>query len=49
LDEPNELPYFNSGENKIPTIHIKDLVKFVIKISEAPPENNPYILAIDNS
>jgi len=33
LQEPEKLPYLNDGSNKIPTIHLKDLVKFVIKIA----------------
>ena len=32
----------------MPTIHILDLVKMIIKVSEAPPEGN-YIFAIDNT
>jgi hypothetical protein len=32
----------------IPTIHLKDLVKFVIKLAEGPPEeSSPYMLAFD--
>ena len=32
----------------MPTIHILDLVKMIIKVSETPPEGN-YIFAIDNT
>ena len=28
---------------------MKDLVKFVIKVAESPPEGPPYLLAIDES
>lgn len=48
LQNPATLPYLNEGDNKIPTIHINDLVKFVLKLAEAPPEQ-PYVFAIDDS
>lgn len=35
--------------NKIPTIHLKDLVKFVIKVAESTPEGPPYLLALDET
>jgi hypothetical protein len=38
LQAPAKLPYLGEGNNLIPTIHLKDLVKFVIKLSESPPE-----------
>jgi nucleoside-diphosphate-sugar epimerase len=41
------LPYLGEGTNKIPTIHLKDLVRLVIKVAENPPENSPYLIAID--
>lgn len=28
-----QLPYLGQGDNQIPTIHLKDLVKFVIKLA----------------
>lgn len=37
LNNPKDLPYLGDGLNKIPTIHIQDLAKFVLKIAEAPP------------
>lgn len=49
LQEPAELPYLGDGENIIPTIHIADLAKFVIKVANAPPEENPYLLAFDDA
>lgn len=30
-------------------IHMKDLVKLVVKVSENPPEATPYILAFDEN
>ena len=33
----------------MPTIHLKDLVKFVIKVAESPPEGSPYLLALDET
>lgn len=48
MQEPSQLPYFGQGDNQIPTIHLKDLVKFVIKLAESPPEEgSPYLLAFD--
>ena len=49
-----KLPYlkteaFPDGENLIPTIHIADLVKFVIKVAESPPEDRNYLFALDNT
>lgn len=46
--DPFCLPYIGEGTNLIPMIHVKDLVKLIIKISENPPENK-YLFAIDNS
>ena len=34
----------NEGANKIPTINVKDLIKFVVKVSEGPPELERYLL-----
>lgn len=48
LQDPSALPYLGGGDNLIPTIHITDLAKFVIKVAENPPENN-YLFAIDNT
>lgn len=42
------LPFLGEGNNLIPTIHVQDLAKFVIKVAENPPENS-YCFAIDNS
>lgn len=38
------------GKNRIPTIHVRDLVKFVEKIIEKPPSrDNNYIFAVDHT
>ena len=49
IQDPRELPYYGDGTNLVPTIHVKDLVKFCLKIAETTPENNPYHFAFDNS
>ena len=43
------MPYLGDGENLVPTIHVDDLAKLVFKVAESPPEENPYIFAIDNT
>lgn len=48
LQKPKMLPYFGEGTNKVPTIHVKDLVTLVQKLFETKPEV-PYVFAIDNS
>ena len=47
--EPVRLPFYGSGENLVPTIHVKDLVRFSLKISEMMPESKPYHFAFDNT
>ena len=47
--QPLKLPYFGLGDNLVPTIHVKDLVKFSLKISETIPENKPYHFCFDNT
>lgn len=49
LQEPPKLPYLGEGLNKLPTIHLKDLVRFVVKVGEAPPEGSPYLFAFDQT
>lgn len=45
---PSELTFYNKGKNRIPSIHVRDLVTFVEKtIDRTPPI--PYILAIDQN
>ena len=48
LQYPVELPIYETGENIIPTIHIKDLARVVKKIAENKPEI-PYIFAFDRT
>ena len=43
------MPYLKQGDNQIPTIHITDLVKLVIKLSEEASYEKPYIFGFDNS
>ena len=42
------MPYLGDGENLVPTIHIDDLAKLVLKVADAVPEN-PYVFGIDNT
>lgn len=49
LQEPASLPYLGDGSNMIPMIHMKDLIKFVVKVAENPPEGPPYLLAFDEN
>jgi len=48
LQRPEKLPIYGKGKNRIPTIHIADLVTFVEKIVERRPKL-PYLLAIDHN
>ncbi|CAD8042976.1 unnamed protein product [Paramecium primaurelia] len=48
LQQPYKLSYQPDGNNKVPTVHITDLVKMIIKVSESIPESN-YIFAVDNT
>lgn len=45
---PLELEYLNEGANLVPTIHIRDLAKFVTKIAELQPEKK-YHFAFDET
>lgn len=47
-NSPKELPYLDSGENIVPTIHVKDLSKIVKLIIEKKPEQK-YIFAFDRT
>jgi len=42
--QPAQLPFLGAGDNNIPTINVKDLIRFVIKVSESPPEADRYLL-----
>ena len=48
LQNPIELPYYNEGNNLIPTIHIKDLARIVRRIADNKAEF-PYIFAFDKT
>ncbi|CAD8139433.1 unnamed protein product [Paramecium pentaurelia] len=48
LQQPYKLSYQSDGNNKVPTVHITDLVKMIVKVSESIPESN-YIFAVDNT
>ena len=48
LQNPIELPYYNEGNNLIPTIHIKDLARMVRRIADNKAEF-PYIFAFDKT
>ena len=48
LQNPIDLPYYGTGENLIPTIHIKDLARIVKRLSDQKSES-PYIFAIDKT
>lgn len=43
---PNELEYLGDGTNLVPSIHIKDLSRFILKIAELAPEKK-YHFAFD--
>lgn len=49
LQNPSALPYIGNGSNSVPMIHMKDLVKFVVKVAESSPEGSPYLLAFDEN
>jgi len=44
MQAPDALPYLGEGDNLIPTINVKDLVKFIIKVAENPPESEKYLM-----
>lgn len=46
--ESTALPIFGSGENIVPTIHVKDLCAYVAEVTKHPPEQR-YLLATDDS
>jgi adenylate kinase len=48
LQNPPKLPIFGKGRNRIPTVHVADLVTYVEKIVERKP-NLPYLLALDHN
>lgn len=48
LQKPTELSYYGEGKNRIPMVHVKDLVTYVKKVVERPPATQ-YLLAIDHN
>lgn len=48
LQNPEKLPIFGKGRNRIPTVHVVDLVTYVEKIVEKRPKL-PYLLALDHN
>ena len=48
LQNPIALPYFQEGDNRIPTIHVKDLAKIIKTLIDKKPESR-YIFAIDKT
>jgi adenylate kinase len=48
LQEPDTLPVYGKGRNRIPCVHVQDLATFVLKIIERPPLSQ-YIFGIDQN
>lgn len=48
LQDPIRLPYVGDGNNLVPTIHVTDLARIVLKVFEKKPERQ-YIFAVDNN
>lgn len=48
LQRPSKLPLLGKGKNRIPTVHIADLVTYIEKTIEKTPKI-PYILALDHN
>ncbi len=48
LQKPEALSYYGDGKNRIPMIHVQDLITFIEKTIEKLP-SLPYILAIDHN
>eukprot|EP01022_Parablepharisma_sp_SALTPOND_P013857 TRINITY_DN185_c0_g1_i1.p1 TRINITY_DN185_c0_g1~~TRINITY_DN185_c0_g1_i1.p1 ORF type:complete len:567 (-),score=101.33 TRINITY_DN185_c0_g1_i1:2567-4267(-) len=46
LQSPPSLQYVGNGDNSVPTIHVRDLARFVKKVIEVKPET-PYVFAVD--
>lgn len=46
LQKPEKLPYYGNGKNRIPMVHIADLLTYIQKIIEKRPKI-PYVLALD--
>jgi len=48
MEQPKALPYLGEGDNNVPTIHVKDLARFVKYVIEQKPDSK-YLLAIDRT
>lgn len=48
LQKPDALTYYGLGKNRIPMIHIQDLITYIEKVIEKKPDL-PYILALDHN
>lgn len=48
LQKPSRLTYIGEGLNKVPSIHVRDLVSIVRKLWETKPEQQ-YVFGIDNA
>lgn len=48
LQDPVRLPYVGDGNNLVPTIHVTDLARMVLKVFEKKPDRQ-YIFAVDNN
>ena len=48
LQNPEVLSFYGNGKNRIPMIHIQDLITYIEKIIEKKP-NIPYLLALDHN
>jgi adenylate kinase len=48
MEIPKEIPYIGTGENKVPTIHVRDLAKMVKYVIENKPETR-YLFGIDRT
>jgi nucleoside-diphosphate-sugar epimerase len=49
LQDPETLTYYGNGKNRIPMIHVQDLITFIEKTIEKKPQNLPYIFAVDHN
>lgn len=48
LQDPQELSIYGNGKNRIPMVHIQDLITYIEKVIEKKPDL-PYILALDHN
>ena len=48
LQRPQALPVYGKGKNRIPTVHVADLITYVEKVIQKKPDL-PYLLALDHN